>query len=206
LSKDRFSSCYKAPTLTQDKPSLRTHYRKLRRAAVAAVPQNMRALILHRPPAAITALAQPGCIIALYHANTFEAPTLGYAKFFHDLGHTLALPHFASRTSPMQFRLWANPYSDDDLAIGPWGALQPPANATLLAPTLAFIPLIAFTSGGARLGQGGGHYDRYLADNPNTTAVGLAWDCQLAETLPIEPHDQPLTAIITPTRIYGEPK
>ncbi|MEJ2459591.1 MAG: 5-formyltetrahydrofolate cyclo-ligase, partial [Novosphingobium sp.] len=33
-----------------------------------------------------------------------------------------------------------------------------------------------------------------------------AWDCQIAEKLPFEPHDQPLAAVVTPTRIYeGQP-
>ena len=33
--------------------------------------------------------------------------------------------------------------------------------------------------------------------------LGLAWDTQLVDELPIEPHDVPLSAIVTPTRIYG---
>mgnify|MGYP006195389569 FL=1 len=54
-----------------------------------------------------------------------------------------------------------------------------------------------------RLGQGAGHYDRWLANNPPHAAIGLAWDCQLEESLPIEPHDVPLHAVVTPTRLYG---
>ena len=76
------------------------------------------------------------------------------------------------------------------------------ADAPLVQPQVLFVPLVSFTTG-ARLGQGGGHYDRWLADHPDTVAIGLAWDCQLVDALPIEPHDIPLTAIITPTRIYG---
>ncbi len=190
--------------MTQDKPALRSHYRQIRRDTVAALPINMRALILHRPPAVIAQLAKPGAIIALYHATSDEAPTLGYAKFFHDLGHIIALPYFADRTSTMQFRQWANPYADDELTAGPWGP-QPHDDAPLLIPHVAFVPLIAFTADGARLGQGGGHYDRYLSENPQTTAIGLAWDCQLAATLPLEPHDRPLAAIITPKQIFGDP-
>ena len=34
-------------------------------------------------------------------------------------------------------------------------------------------------------------------------AIGLAWDCQLVDDLPTEPHDCPLNAVITPTRLYG---
>jgi 5-formyltetrahydrofolate cyclo-ligase len=62
---------------------------------------------------------------------------------------------------------------------------------------------VGFTASGARLGQGGGHYDRWLAEHPGTLAVGLAWDAQLCDTLPTEPHDAPLAAVVTPTRIYG---
>jgi len=65
------------------------------------------------------------------------------------------------------------------------------------------VPLIAFTADGHRLGQGGGHYDRWLGAHPETPAIGLAWDCQLAEELPVEDHDHPLAAVVTPTRIYA---
>jgi 5-formyltetrahydrofolate cyclo-ligase len=63
--------------------------------------------------------------------------------------------------------------------------------------------LVGFTQDGARLGQGGGHYDRWLAANRDAVALGLAWDCQLVDDLPVEEHDQPLRAVITPTRLYG---
>src|SRR3546814_6880034 len=56
---------------------------------------------------------------------------------------------------------------------------------------------------GRRLGQGGGHYDRWLAAHPGARAIGLAWDEQLCEDLPHETHDIRLDAIVTPTRLYG---
>jgi len=71
-----------------------------------------------------------------------------------------------------------------------------------VTPHLAFVPLLAFTARGDRLGQGGGHYDRWLAANPEMLAVGLAWDSQLVDSLPIEAHDRPLSAVVTPTRLY----
>ena len=80
---------------------------------------------------------------------------------------------------------------------------QPSATAEPAAPDVLFVPVVGFATNGARLGQGGGHYDRWLAANPGTTAIGLAWDTQLVDELPIEPHDVPLSAIVTPTRIYG---
>jgi 5-formyltetrahydrofolate cyclo-ligase len=81
--------------------------------------------------------------------------------------------------------------------------VQPLATAEAIVPDLLFVPLIGFTDSGARLGQGGGHYDRWLAEHPDTTAIGLAWDMQKVAEVPQESHDMPLTAVVTPTRIYG---
>ena len=75
-----------------------------------------------------------------------------------------------------------------------------------MAPDLVVVPLVGFTSEGHRLGQGGGHYDRWLEAHPHVPAVGLAWDVQQAEELPTEPHDRTLAAIITPTRIHWSPR
>jgi 5,10-methenyltetrahydrofolate synthetase len=87
----------------------------------------------------------------------------------------------------------------------PYGVLQPSADAAEVRPDLAFVPLVAFTGAGERLGQGGGHYDRWLAANPDALPLGLAWDCQLAEDIPHELHDRTLHAVVTPTRFYGGP-
>jgi 5-formyltetrahydrofolate cyclo-ligase len=160
-------------------------------------------LLLLRPPAALAGLIPASATIGLYAAGPDEAPTLGYAKWFHEAGHTLALPWFAARNAPMMFREWESPYADDALEAGPWSVAQPLANAPVRVPDVVFVPLIGFSPNGGRLGQGGGHYDRWLTAHPNAIAIGLAWDCQLVEDLPLEAHDRPLTAVVTPTRLYG---
>ena len=109
----------------------------------------------------------------------------------------------ALRAAPMTFSRYSDPYADSDLAVGPFGMLQPEATAEALTPDVLFAPLIGFTAAGDRLGQGGGHYDRWLAEHPPRMAIGLAWDMQLCESLPSEAHDMRLDAVITPTRIYG---
>ena len=83
-------------------------------------------------------------------------------------------------------------------------APQPAPDAPELFPDVVFVPLVGFTADGHRLGQGGGHYDRWLAATPSVLPLGLAWDCQLREELPTEPHDCRLRGVITPTRFYGD--
>lgn len=185
------------------KDELRKALRARRKAHVDALPDNLRALMFHRPPAPLLARIPPEAVIGLYHAGPFEAPAGAYARFFRDAGHTIALPHFAGREAAMTFRHHTDPYAQDDLEVGPFGILQPGADAEPLVPDVLFVPLLGFTATGARLGQGGGHYDRWLAEHAPLLTVGLAWDAQLCDSLPTEPHDVPLGTVVTPTRIYG---
>ena len=184
------------------KADLRRTLRAARRAHAAALDPVIAGLVLRRPPSPIAALVPPGAKIGLYNAMPGEAPALGYARHFHEAGHTVALPWFADRATPMAFRRWANPWVDDLLVPGPFGA-QPAADEPVVVPDVLFVPLVGFTPDGARLGQGGGHYDRWLAAHAGALCVGLAWDCQKVDDLPREPHDRPLDAIVTPTTIYG---
>lgn len=185
-----------------EKHRLRAEMRALRREHVAALPDSTRALLFLRPPGPIAALAPEGAVVGLYHALANEAPPQSYAKWFYENGRTIALPWFADRTAPMRFRIWRDPYDDDGLELGPLGHFQPSADAEEAFPDVAFVPLLAFTPNGERLGQGGGHYDRWLDDNPAVLAIGLAWDSQLVDSLPIEAHDRHLRAVVTPTRLY----
>ena len=186
-----------------DKAALRARLRAARRAHVAALPDAVRGLLFHRPPRAIADLIAGGATIGLYAEMAEEAPASGYARWFFEAGYRLALPWFAARDHTMSFRRWDNPLSEDELERGPWGMRQPAASASVVVPTVVFVPLVGFTTAGARLGMGAGHYDRWLATHPQTLAVGLGWDCQEVAMLPLEPHDKPLAAIVTPTRLIG---
>ncbi len=185
------------------KAALRKALRTARREHVAALNPRVKALMFLRPPSPLAALVPAGAVIGLYHAGRDEAPATSYARFFHEAGHAIALPWFETRGAPMQFRRWASPHMEELLGPDPHGALQPMADAEPLVPEFLFVPLVGFTDTGGRLGQGGGHYDRWLAAHPHVPAVGMAWDSQLADSLPTEAHDRPLAAVVTPTRLYG---
>jgi 5-formyltetrahydrofolate cyclo-ligase len=188
----------------QTKSELRKTLRTARKAHVDSMPESIRGLLFHRPPAPLLARIPQEAVIGLYHAGPWEAPAAAYARFFRDAGHAIALPFFADRDASMEFRHHSDPYAQVDLEVGPFGILQPASEAAPERPEILFVPLVGFTAEGARLGQGGGHYDRWLAEHPPVLTVGLAWDAQLCDTLPTEAHDVPLDAVVTPTRIYGK--
>lgn len=188
----------------ESKEALRRHLRAQRKAHVDALDARVRALMFMRPPSSLGALVPEGSAVAVYVASGAEAPAHAYARHFHEAGHKVALPWFADRQADMIFREWTSPWLDDLLAPGPWhGIMQPAADAPEIVPDVLFVPLVGFSANGGRLGQGGGHYDRWLSQNPSATAIGLAWDSQLVDRLPVEPHDRPLRAVVTPTRFYG---
>ncbi len=88
-----------------------------------------------------------------------------------------------------------------------YGISEPKLNVTKICPLnqldIICTPLVAFDSTGARLGMGGGFYDRTLVhwqSQNNQYPIGLAHDCQQVEQVPTQSWDIPLPEIITPTK------
>lgn len=60
------------------------------------------------------------------------------------------------------------------------------------------VPLVAFDRAGARLGYGGGCYDRYLPTlRPDCQIVGIAFEEQRFDHVPTDVHDLPLPNIVS---------
>ena len=63
---------------------------------------------------------------------------------------------------------------------------------------MVVVPLVAFDQTGARLGYGGGCYDRYLPTvSASCQIVGIAFDEQRVDHVPTDAHDLPLPNIIS---------
>lgn len=92
---------------------------------------------------------------------------------------------------------------DDKLALGPEGITQPEAPCWALPGSveIVFVPGLGFDRAGRRLGHGGGHYDRLLAECGGRK-VGLAFEAQMVDELPSGPHDVPMDAVVTEKDFY----
>jgi 5-formyltetrahydrofolate cyclo-ligase len=135
-------------------------------------------------------------IVAAYHPFVEE---ISPAAILAGLGpgQRAAFPWFGGHDARMMWR--AGPATE----LGPWGILQPPADAEPLAPDVVIVPLVMADRQGARIGRGQGHYDRAIAHlraaGP-AFALGIAWDEQISEDpLPTDSWDARLDAIATPT-------
>lgn len=91
---------------------------------------------------------------------------------------------------------------DKDLALGPYGILQPtPESIRPVSPDqidLVIVPGVAFDKFGNRLGRGAGYYDRFLAGVPKKIPrIGLAFDFQVLPVLPKDCHDLPVDKVLS---------
>ncbi len=93
---------------------------------------------------------------------------------------------------------------DGPLAPGRFGLLEPTGPrlppAAIGEAEVVVVPALAVALDGARLGRGGGYYDRALARaRPDAVLVSPVHDDELVEALPVQPHDRPVSAVVTPS-------
>jgi 5-formyltetrahydrofolate cyclo-ligase len=68
------------------------------------------------------------------------------------------------------------------------------------AADVVVVPALAVARDGVRLGRGGGYYDRALRlARADAVLVALVFDDEVADALPVEPHDRLVTAVVTPS-------
>jgi 5-formyltetrahydrofolate cyclo-ligase len=139
--------------------------------------------------------------VAAYVAIGTEPPTSGLLFALWKRGTYVLLP----RLLPDGDLEWASYEGPDSLVEGPYGLLEPtePSRGTegVRGADVVIVPALAVDLSGLRLGRGGGSYDRALARvDPGILKVSLLYDGELVDRLPSEPHDQRVSAVVTPTR------
>lgn len=115
-------------------------------------------------------------------------------------GKTVAVPVVFPEQRRLRFAVL--PKGPDRFKKNVYGILEPAEPEWVDAIDLLLVPGAAFTEKGIRLGAGAGYYDRFLARHPRLFSVGVGYDEQMAERLPMASHDQRVGVVVTPSRLY----
>lgn len=135
--------------------------------------------------------------LAVYLAAPDEIDLSDFIRDMLERGAIVVSPRWNGKTYELAK---IKSLSDEDLRRGPMKILEPSeANVVESKDVAAWIvPGLAFTPGGKRLGYGGGWYDRLLAAAcEDSLKIGVAYDFQIVDDLPSEPHDILLDRIVT---------
>ena len=133
--------------------------------------------------------------ILLYHSLPDEVDTSSFLKLWKE-DKRLLLPAVKGDN------LIICNYHPEKLKTGSYGIIEPQGYGItdLSVIDMIIIPGIAFDKKHNRLGRGKGYYDRLL---PQVTAckIGICYNCQITDLLPIEKHDIPMDYIISESGI-----
>jgi 5-formyltetrahydrofolate cyclo-ligase len=188
------------PSLSLTKAELRAEGLRRRRDFAASLTPELRAEF----EAALTRNVLPHLAgarsIGAYHPLRDEISPLQIVAGLAD-GQLHGLPWFVDRDSRFLWR--EGPAAEP----GPWGVLQPIADALAVAPDIVLVPLVLVDRHGTRIGHGKGHYDRALThlrqSGHSVRTIGLAWEAQISDQpLPAEPFDIRLDAVATPGEYF----
>lgn len=132
-----------------------------------------------------------------------EVATHGIIRSRLQQGLFVAVPityQATRKLEPRQIISW------NQLTPGTYGILEPDAADTIPVPPskldAVIVPGSVFDLSGGRYGYGGGYYDRFLQnDAPQAVRIGLAFDFQVLNHIPLAQHDQRLDWILTEKRV-----
>ena len=142
--------------------------------------------------------------VATYAAMGSEPDPSAFASYAERRGCRVAYPCMLSATDAAACgqRMCMRAVAAGDTSAAPFIAHPTRAFAATdidsarfpIVPAEAFdmivVPLVAFDRTGARLGYGGGCYDRYLPTvSPACHVIGIAFDEQRVDHVPTDAHD-----------------
>lgn len=135
--------------------------------------------------------------ILLYHALPDEVQTASFLNRWYGVKR-LVLPVVCGDDLVLRV------YNPASVSVGYCSIPEPTEAADEVAPCdidLAIIPGVAFDISGNRLGRGRGFYDRLLPAL-DCELIGLGFDYQIVDCVPMESFDRKLSKVITETNIF----
>lgn len=134
--------------------------------------------------------------ILMYHSLPDELPT----HEFIDRWETRK-KFFLPRVNGVNLDIL--PYSRSRLHLGAFQIEEPDGDDTVDFSTieLVIVPAVAYDRRGNRVGRGKGFYDRLLSTPSNAVTMGIAFECQLYDTIDADDFDVPVQYVVTESGI-----
>ena len=140
---------------------------------------------------------QAGAIVSGFLPIRSEVDLHSLMALLRDHGTRICVPVVLDRETIIFRELTP----DTELVPGTFGTSGPGPEEEELEPEIMLVPLAAFDARGHRIGYGGGYYDRAIhrlrEKGLNPRLIGIAFDCQEVASVPEEPHDMKLDAVLT---------
>ena len=134
--------------------------------------------------------------VAAYAGTGGEPPTRALIDGLADAGVRVLLPIIDG-----DHLRWATYQGWRSLQPASFGIPQPSVDddQQLAAADSVIAPALAVDRSGHRLGRGRGYYDRALREVDPAAVVAIVFDDEVVDAVPVDPHDRPVGAVLTPT-------
>ncbi len=186
------------------KSEVRTQLLDARRAVAAEVRAVEAEALGKAVSQFVKAQVRTGQTVCGYLPVGSEPGSLSMLDALVDAGIRVLLPVTATDAGTALPLNWAH-YAPGEFVEAAFGLLEPtgprlPPDAIREAKVV-IVPALAVDRHGNRLGRGAGFYDRSLPLRDGTALlVAVVRDSELVDELPADPHDVPMTHVVTPQR------
>lgn len=140
-------------------------------------------------------------VIMCYVDFKNEVMTKDFLRQSLSLGKIVAVPCVVDDNNMLAVQIFD---MDKDLQSGKFGIPEPiyPKAISSKEIDLIIIPGVAFDKNKNRIGYGKGYYDRYLQNiKSDCVKVGIAFEEQICNNIPVEDCDVQMDIVITDARI-----
>lgn len=143
--------------------------------------------------------------IAAFVSDGSEPELKSLLKELIAMGRKIILPRSNPETASGYEMVQAGDF-ETELETGAYGIPEPLRQLPAIKPEeydryVWLIPGVAFDVAGTRLGRGKGIYDRLL-ENKNTIVIGVFYEYQKFEMVPLDTHDRQLNLAVTEKAVY----
>jgi 5-formyltetrahydrofolate cyclo-ligase len=185
-------------TPAESKRAIRDRIRSLRRGFDSAWIEQASPLVMEK----VMALPQFNAarVVSCYMALSHEVQTEGLIEMCWQLGKRVCVPALEKGSRDYELA-WLE--AGEETVPGPMKIQQPRRIRRVQPKDVGFmvVPAMAFDRCGNRLGHGYGHYDRLMAKCPGYK-VGLIFEVQLVDEVPMESQDVAVDVVVTEQNFY----